>query len=272
MVGTMLAPRAYRRSEGSLQRAGAVTGRNLAALQSAYWLHMISGFFEPLLYLLSIGVGVGALIGNIHLPDGASVSYATFVAPAMLASSAMTGALNESTFNFFAKMKISKIFDGILATPVKPMEIAAGELLWAMTRGALYSGAFVVIMVIMHLTTAGLAVIAFFAAMLIGFAFGSVGMAMSTYVRGWQDFDLIATVQVTLFLFSATFVPLSSFHSPVARFAIQLSPLYQAVVLVRGITLDQLTVGLLGHAAYLAVLAALGLLLASRRMSRLLLK
>ncbi len=66
MVGTMLAPRAYRRFDGSLQRAGAVTERNVTALQSAYWLMMVSGFFEPLLYLLSIGVGVGALIGDIR--------------------------------------------------------------------------------------------------------------------------------------------------------------------------------------------------------------
>ncbi len=195
-----------------------------------------------------------------------------FVAPAMLASSAMTGALTESTFNFFAKMKISKIFDGVLATPVKPMEIAFGELMWAMARGALYAAAFLVIMVIMHLTSAGLAAIAFVAAMLVGFAFGSVGMAMSTYVRGWQDFDLIGTVQVALFLFSATFAPLSTFHSPIVRFVIQLSPLYQAVVLIRGITLDQLSYGLLWHVAYLVALAAAGLLLASRRMSKLLLK
>jgi lipooligosaccharide transport system permease protein len=272
MVGTMLAPRAYRRTEGSLRRASSVSGRNLTALQTGYWLHVISGFFEPLLYLLSIGVGVGALIGHVTLPDGETVSYATFVAPAMLASSAMTGALAESTFNFFEKMKVSKIYDGTLATPVRPMEIAIGELLWAMARGGIYSGAFLVIMVLMHLTTPGLAVVAFFAAVLTGFAFGSVGMGMSTFVRSWQDFDLINTVQVALFLFSATFVPLSSFHSPVVRFLIQLSPLYQAVTLIRGITLDRFTPTMLVNVGYLIALTAVGLLIASRRMGRKLLR
>jgi lipooligosaccharide transport system permease protein len=272
MVGTMLAPRAYRRWEGSLQRAGSVSGRNVTALQSWYWIHIISGFFEPLLYLLSIGVGVGALIGTVTLPDGTSVTYATFVAPAMLASSAMTGALAESTYNFFSKMKISKIYDGVLATPIKPMEVAFGELLWAMGRGAIYSGAFLVIMVCMHLTSAGLAVIAFLAAVLTGFAFGSIGMGMSTYVRGWQDFDLINTATVALFLFSATFAPLSSFHSPVVRFVIQLSPLYQAVALIRGITLDQFSPSMLIHVGYLIALTIAGLALASKRMGKKLLR
>jgi lipooligosaccharide transport system permease protein len=272
MVVSAFAPGVYGRIDASVKRAGSVTGRNVTALKSAYWLLVASGFFEPLLYLLSIGVGVGALIGRIQLPGGTSVTYKQFVAPAMLASSAMTGALAETTMNFFGKMKFSKQYDAVLATPVRPMEIAFGELMWAMARGGLYCAAFLVIMIGMGLTTAGPAVIAFFATLLIGFAFGSVGMALSTFMRGWQDFDLVATVQVALFLFSTTFTPLSVYSSPIARWAIEVTPLYQAVALVRGITLDRMSVGLLGHVAYLVVMAALGLTAASRRMSALLLK
>jgi lipooligosaccharide transport system permease protein len=272
VVISAFAPARYGRVEDSIKRAAAVTGRNLTALQSLYWLLVVSGMLEPLLYLLSIGVGVGALIGNIHLADGTVVSYPKFVAPAMLASSAMTGAVLETTFNFFAKMKFSKVYDGVLATPVRPMEIAFGELMWAMARGGLYAAAFLVVMVIMNLTTAGLAALAFVAALLIGFAFGAVGMAVSTTIRSWQDFDLVATIQVAMFLFSATFAPLSAYHSVVARFVIRLSPLYQSVQLVRGITLDQLSYGLLDHVAYLAVMAVIGLAIASRRMTRTLLR
>jgi lipooligosaccharide transport system permease protein len=272
MVIASFAPARFGRVDDSIKRAASVTNRNLTALQSLYWLLIVSGFFEPLLYLLSIGVGVGRLIGQIQLPDGTFVSYAQFVAPAMLASSAMTGSLSETTFNFFGKMKFSKVFDGVLATPVRPMEIAFGELLWAMGRGGLYAAAFLVIMVIMNLTTIGLAAIALVAALLIGFAFGAVGMAVSTALRSWQDFDLIATVQVALFLFSATFTPLSAYHSAVVRFVIECSPLYQAVQLVRGITLDELSYALWGHVAYLVVMTAVGLVIASRRMTRTLLK
>src|SRR3954449_9546321 len=193
--------------EGTGRRAASVTERNISCLRSMYWVVMISGFVEPVLYLFSIGIGVGGLIGDLRLPDGRLVGYAEFVAPAMLASAAMTGALSETTFNFFGKMKFMKLYDGMLATPVRPIEIALGELAWAMIRGNIYAAAFLVLMVAMNLTTPGLAVGAFGAAVLVGFAFGGIGMALSTFMRSWQDFDLMASAQFALFLFSGTFVP-----------------------------------------------------------------
>src|SRR5262249_24616388 len=152
---------------------------------------------------LSNGFGVGGLIGKVSV-DGELVSYRAFVAPAMLAASAMTGALAESTFNFFAKMKFTKLYDAVLATPVRAMEIALGELWWAMARGAIYAAAFIIVMLFMGLTSPVWAPLAFVATLFVGFAFGSVGMALSTYMRSWQDFDLVGTVQVALFLFSGT--------------------------------------------------------------------
>ena len=268
---TAFLPAFYARSDGALRRSGSVTRRNIAALRSAYWLVVASGFFEPLLYLFSIGVGVGQLIHGVQLPDGRVVSYAAFVAPSMLAASAMSGALSESTFNFFGKMKYMKLYDGVLATPVRPMELAFGELLWAMARGALYSAAFLMIMVFMHLTTAGWALAAFPASLLVGFAFGALGMALSTFMRGWQEFDLVATVQFALFLFSGTFAPVDG-YPPVLRVLVEVTPLYQSVQLIRGLTTGSVDVGLLGHVAYLAVMAAIGLAIAGRRMGRLLLK
>lgn len=273
MVVSAFSPGVYARLDAGMRRSSAVTARNVTALRSAYWLLMLSGFFEPLLYLLSIGYGVGHLIGRgISIGGGETVGYRTFVAPAMLASSAMTGALAESTFNFFGKMKYQKTFDAVLATPVRPMEIAFGELSWAMFRGALYSGAFLVIMVIMQITSAGWALLAFPATLLVGFAFGSVGMMLSTFMRSWQDFDVVATVQIALFLFSGTFVPLSVYHQAWLRAVIQISPLYQSVALLRGITLGRLDVGMLVHVGYLLALVAVGLTIASRRMSQQLLK
>ena len=272
MVVTSLTPSVYGRIDASVKRSGAVTARNITALRSAYWLLLVSGFFEPLLYLLSIGVGLGHLVGRIPVGGGETVSYKEFVAPAMLASSAMTGALAESTFNFFGKMKFQKTFDSILATPVRPMEIAFGELWWAMARGALYSAAFLAIMVAMHLTSAGWALVGLFASLLVGFAFGSVGMAISTFMRSWQDFDAIGTIQIALFLFSSTFTPLSVYHQAWLRALIQVSPLYQSVALLRAITLGKPALGMLVHVAYLVVLAGVGLAIASRRMHNQLLK
>ena len=257
--------------EGAPRRAVAVAERNVAALKSAYWIVLISGFFEPLLYLLSIGVGVGKLVGDLTLPGGAVVSYATFVAPAMLASSAMTGALAETTFNFFGKMKYMKLYDGVLATPVRPFEIALGELGWAMLRGSLYSAGFLAVMVGMDLTSAGRAVLAFPAAVLVGFAFGALGMALSTFMRSWQDFDLMGSAQFTLFLFSGTFVPAEAYPA-VLRWLVEATPLYRSVHLIRGITVSGGGWAQAVDLLYLAAITVLGLAVAARRMGRLLSK
>ncbi|MGX6607759.1 ABC transporter permease [Micromonosporaceae bacterium Da 78-11] len=257
--------------EGVGRRSVSVTERNIGALRSAYWVVMISGFLEPVLYLFSIGVGVGALIGDLTLPGGRVVGYAEFVAPAMLAASAMTGALSETTFNFFGKMKFMRLYDGILATPVRPIEIALGELAWAMIRGVVYSAAFLVIMVLLDLTTWPRALTMFPATVLVGLAFGGLGMAVSTVIRSWQDFDLIASGQFALFLFSGTFVPPTAYPT-VLRWLVEVSPLYRSVHLIRGLSTGTTGWSQLIDVLYLFALLAIGLTIAGRRMTKLLCK
>jgi lipooligosaccharide transport system permease protein len=270
MVTTVVLPRLVARTQGSAARIGAVTSRNLVAVRhSGYWLVVISGFFEPVLYLLSIGVGVGGLIKTFTLADGTAVSYSAFIAPAMLAASAMNGALAESTFNFFARMRWVKLYDAMVATPLRPMEVALGELGWALIRGALYAVAFLSLMVALDLTTVGWAVAALPASLLVGFAFGGIGMAIATTMRTWQDFDYLAVVQFGLFLFSGTFVPVDA-YPPIVRVVIEFTPLSQAVTLIRDITTGRLGVGTLVHVAYLLVLAVIGLAIAGRRMGKIL--
>ena len=273
MVSTLVLPRlAAQKLSGqrSFSRVAAVTSRNLVAVRhSGYWLVVISGFLEPVLYLLSIGVGVGSLIKTFTLADGTVVSYAAFVAPAMLAASAMNGAMAESTFNFFARMKWVKLYDAMVATPLKPVEVALGELGWALIRGALYAVGFLGLMVALDLTTIGWAVMALPASLLVGFAFGSIGMAIATMLRTWRDFDIIAVIQFGLFLFSGTFVPIEA-YPPAARVIIEYTPLFQSIELIRDITSGRPGVGTLLHAAYLVALAAVGLAIAGRRMGKIL--
>jgi lipooligosaccharide transport system permease protein len=257
--------------EGSGGRAVRVTERNVNALKSAYWVVMAGGLLEPVLYLFSIGVGVGALIGDIGLPGGRTVSYTEFVAPAMLAASAMSGALAETTFNFFGKMKFMRLYDGMLATPIRPFEIAVGELIWAMVRGSLYSIAFLAIMVAMDLTTPLRALAAFPAAVLVGFAFGALGMTVATLIRSWQDFDLIGAGQFALFLFSGTFVPAEAYPA-VLRWLVELSPLYRSVDLIRGISLGTAGWAQVVDVVYLLVLLGVGLTVSGTRMGKLLCK
>ncbi len=109
------------------------------------WKLFLTGFLEPVFYLLSIGVGVGKLIHAFEL-NGHSIPYAEFVAPGMLAASAFNGALLDSTFNVFFKLKYDKLYDQMLATPLTTSDIARGEILWGQLRGASYSAAFLVVM------------------------------------------------------------------------------------------------------------------------------
>ncbi|HXV70831.1 MAG TPA: ABC transporter, partial [Acidimicrobiia bacterium] len=109
------------------------------------WKVVVTGFFEPVFYLFGIGVGVGVMAGNVPLPDGTAVPYAAFVAPAMMAASAMNGAVIETTFNIFFKLQFGKVYEGILTTPMQPTDIAIGEIGWALLRGLLYSTAFLVV-------------------------------------------------------------------------------------------------------------------------------
>ena len=244
--------------------------RNLLVYKHG-WLIILSGFFEPLFYLLSIGFGLGALIGTIPGPGGVPISYQLFVAPALLASSAMNGAISESTFNFFFKLNYNKTFSAILSTPLSPGDVALGELAWALIRGGLYAIGFSVVMVVLGLVVSPWVVLAVPAALLLGFAFGAVGMAATSFMKTWQDFDLIQLVILPLFLFSATFYPIEAYPEAL-RVIVQLTPLYQGVDLIRSLTVGAISPILLFHVAYLLVMGFAGLFVVSRRLDKLLLK
>jgi lipooligosaccharide transport system permease protein len=244
--------------------------RNLYVYKNT-WLVLLSGFFEPLFYLLSIGFGLGALIGTIPGPGGEPIPYQLFVAPALLASAAMNGAIAESTFNFFFKLNYNKTFSSILSTPLSPGDVAVGELTWALIRGGLYAVGFMVVMVILGLVVSPWVVLAIPAALLVGFAFGAVGMAATSFMKTWQDFDLIQLVILPLFLFSATFFPLEA-YPPALQTVVQLTPLYQGVDLIRSLVVGAISPVLLVHVAYLLVMGFAGLFVVSRRLDKLLLQ
>ena len=132
------------------RRALRMIERNLLVYKHG-WLVLLSGFFEPLFYLLSIGFGLGRLVGDVAGPGGEPIPYALFVAPALLAASSMNGAITESTFNFFFKLNYDKTFASILTTPMSPGDISLGELGWALIRGGLYAVGFLAVMFVMGL-------------------------------------------------------------------------------------------------------------------------
>jgi lipooligosaccharide transport system permease protein len=235
------------------------------------WLVLVSGIFEPLFYLLSIGIGLGKLVGTVAGPGGHPVGFSSFVAPALLATSALNGAILDSTFNVFFRLKYAKFYDAALATPMRPGDIALGEIGWALIRGGLYAVAFIVVMLALGLVHSAWAVFDLPVALLIGFGAAAAGMTATTFMRSWQDFEFIMLATVPMFLFSATFYPLSVYPRPV-QILVECTPLYQGVALMRGLTLGVVGPGLIWHAAYLGLLGLAGLYISGARIGRLLLR
>ena len=238
--------------------------RNVMVYRRA-WMTIFSGFFEPLFYLFSLGLGLGHFVGSVH-----GVSYASYIAPALLASSAMNGALNEAMTNVFWKLRYERTYDSMLATPLGPTDVALGETAGAQCRGLLYATGVIVTAAALGLIHSWWGILALPAALVVGFGFAGVGIGASTFLRSWQDFDLVQIVQLPMFLFSATFYPLSVY--PVAiQWLVRFSPLYHAITLIRSFTLGSVGWSNLVDAGYLVVLGLAGIWLARRRMAGLLL-
>jgi lipooligosaccharide transport system permease protein len=267
---TELAPRPRRPAwflPGAIMRRPLrIVERNVIVYRRG-WLVFLSGLVEPFLYLLSIGIGVGALVGKVPGPNGTPVNYDAFVAPGLMAAAAMNGAVLDTTFNFFIKLKYSHTYDAMLATPLGVRDVAVGEVLSALLRGAFYSTAFLVATVAFGLVSSWWALLAIPAALLIAFAFAGAGLGLTTFMRSWVDFDYVNLVLVPMFLFSATFFPLSRYPAALQT-VVKCTPLYQGVVLERALTLGAVSWTLLLNALYLAVMGAIGVRVARLRLAR----
>jgi lipooligosaccharide transport system permease protein len=237
------------------------------------WMIVLSGFFEPLFYLLSIRVGFGALVGDVT-DGGRTLPYDQFVAPALFASSAMNGsAMNGSIYeatNIFFKLKYEKTYDAVLSTPMTSGDVALGEMLYATFRGSIYSVAFLVTMWALGMTASWWSIAMLPVAALISFAFSAVAIAATTYMRTWADFEYVPSLTLPMFLFSATFYPLSSYGD--WQWVAQLSPLYHGVVVVRGLNQGDLAWSYLAHLSVLVAMGLFGLTVTARRIDHLLLK
>jgi lipooligosaccharide transport system permease protein len=255
----------------SLLRSRRLVQRNLLVYKRG-WMVIFSGFFEPLFYLLGIGYGLGTLVGGVQLADGRTITYAAFVAPALLATASMNGAIAESIFNVFFKLNFSKTYDAILATPLGIREIAVGEMLWSLFRGTLYVIAFVLVMIGMGLVISPLLFLVIPTSILIGASFSAACLAASAYLRTVQDFDLpMGLVVMPMFLFSGTFFPISLYPQPI-QLAMELTPLFHAVGLLRGLATGLLGWHELWDLAYLVAFGAISMWIALNRLERRLIK
>jgi len=243
---------------------GAVIGRGLRATKSSNYVVVASGFFEPVFYLLSLGLGLGSYIGAVH-DAGHVIPYAAYIAPGLLAVSAMNGAIYDSTWNVFFKMHFGKLYQGMLATSLGPLDVALGEIVLALLRGGLYAVAFMIVMQALGLNLAWTALLALPAVLLIAFGFASLGMAITSYLKTFQQMDWINFALLPMFLLSATFYPLSVYPVPI-QWVIQALPLWQAVDMIRQLTTGYIEPSMVIHLLYYAALITFGLLFTTRRL------
>ena len=252
-------------------RARVVLERGYFALKSSTWMVVASGFVEPLIYLVAFGYGIGQFIDGTVDGNGNPISYAQFIAPALLATSAMNGAIYDSTWNVFFKMHFGRIYNGMLSTSLGTLDVALGEISWALLRGLAYAIGFMAIVTPLGLVPSGWGLLAIPASVLVAFGFAAVGMGITSYLKHRQQMQYIQLVMLPMFLFSGTFYPLTIYPEPIQWF-IQALPLWQAIELIRGLTLGILNFSMIGHILYFVVMIIGGLYFTTRRLTALFLR
>lgn len=246
----------------------AVWRRNLTLYRRTWKLNILPNFFEPLLYLVGMGIGLGAYLGE----EIGGASYVAFIAPGLMAAAAMNGATFETTYNVFVKMNFGRLYDAFLGTPAQVQDIAVGELLWATTRAAIYGLAFFVVMVGLTLTgttivSSAWAALAPVAVIAIGAMFGLIGLVFTAHIRTIDLYSYFYTLFLTpLFLFSGIFFPVERF--PGGEIVAWLTPLYHGVRLTRDLCSGAVGLETAVSAAWIVVVSVVLYVLVPPRLGR----
>lgn len=242
--------------------------RNALVYRHVWRGSVFSSFLQPTLFLLAMGVGLGAMIDPrvAALPGG--VSYLEFLAPGLLAAAAMQTATFESTYPVLGKMTWHHNYDAISATPMRTSDLVLGELLWIALRLATVGSAFVLVMTVFGIPRSARVLMAVPATILTGLAFAAPVMAYAATRKNSGTFNVLYRFGVTpMFLFSGVFFPIGRLPDTFQRIAWG-TPLFHGVELVRGVTLGPISWIWLVHAGYLTGLVGIGIAAALRTFRR----
>ncbi len=213
----------------SVPHALAVWRRNATMYCRTWKLNILPNFFEPVLYLVSIGIGVGA-----YITEMGGTSYIAFLAPGLVCVSAMNGASFEVTYNIYVRLTYEKAYDAMLTTPVEPDDILCGEVLWAVTRASIYGGCFFLVLAIAGLAPMPSALLVLPLIPLAGVLFAAIGLVFSLRIPTIDLFSFYFTLFLTpLFLFSGVFFPLEERLSEGWQWVAEILPLLHPVRLAR---------------------------------------
>ena len=247
----------------SLPHALSVWRRNASMYRRTWKWNILPNFFEPVLYLASIGVGLGAYITEM---DG--TSYAAFLAPALVCVAAMNGASFEVTYNIFVRLTFEKAYDAMLTTPIEPDDVLAGEILWALTRSCIYGACFYAALALFGLTPFPSSLLVFLVIPLAGLLFAAIGIVFTLKIPHIELFSFYYTLFLTpLFLFSDVFFPLKERLAGPWLWVAEALPLLHPVRLARAAFRGEASPIHLWDLAYLLVVSAL-LLIWARRVVR----
>jgi lipooligosaccharide transport system permease protein len=238
----------------------AVWRRNASMYRRTWTWNILPNFFEPVLYLTAIGIGVGA-----YITEMGGTSYIAFLAPGLVCVAAMNGASFEVTYNIYVRLNFEKTYDAMLTTPIEPDDVLAGEILWAMTRSSIYGGAFFIVVLAFGLAPLPSSLIALPLIPLAGLLFASIGIAFSLRILTIDLFSFYFTLFLTpLFLFSDVFFPIEDRLSGAWLWVAEALPLLHPVRLARSAFRGDLSLTAVWDLAYILVLSGLLLVWARR--------
>ena len=231
----------------SLPHALSVWRRNASMYRRTWKLNILPNFFEPVLYLVSIGIGVGSYVSQMG-----GMSYVQFLAPGLVCVAAMNGASFEVTYNIYVRLNFERAYDVMMTTPVEPDDVLCGEVLWAMTRASIYGGCFLTVVALFGLAPFRSALLVLPLIPLTGLLFAAIGIAFSLRIPSIDFFSFYFTLFLTpLFLFSGVFFPLEERLSGFWLWVAELLPLLHPVRLARAAFRGEVSALVLWDLAYL---------------------
>lgn len=237
----------------SLRAAVHVWRRNLAVYRKTWKLNVLPNFFEPVLYLLAMGLGIGG-----YITQGIEgLSYLEFIAPGLIMSSAMNGGTFETTYNVFVKMHFGKTYEAITAAPVNLEDALLGELLWAISRGTVYGGIFAAVVSGFGLVPPARVLLLLPVVVLTAWLFASIGLLFTSFIKVIDLYSFYFTLWLTpLFLFSGIFFPISRLPEWIQPLA-WATPLFHCVSLSKAIVHGSWSALSLAHLVYVVLVGAL---------------